>query len=210
MAAPQTKTLKDLSGNWSQNKSLSDSPEPCLSLQGISWMLRKAVSMASISLSVKQYTAPASAPADPSFPQNQKVTHVDIEQVAAGLSGTTELRCLDNEFRPHEDWLFGKVKGRSSWIATRDIVKETGDGWLASGEGEDGKGEWLEGDDEKSGPEGEKHMLSHVESVDNGWTATQIWGFMMVDGKRMYARKIVAKKGSQRVAIRLVYDFVGE
>jgi len=100
MVVPTTVTLKDLSGKWNQNKSLSDSPEAALALQGISWMLRKTVSLAPISLSVSQYVGPPSAPAAPDAPP---CSHIDIEQVAGGLSGTTELRCLDNTFRPHSD-----------------------------------------------------------------------------------------------------------
>jgi len=167
-------------------------------------MLRKTVSLASISLSVSQYVGPPSAPAAPDAPP---CSHIDIEQVAAGLSGTTELRCLDNTFRPHSDWLFGEVKGQSRYIATASIVPDltgiVGEApakWLTE--------DWIEDDAEKAGPAGETHILSHVESVNNGWTATQIWGFAMVGGERRYARRIVVKKGKDVVKIRLVYDWV--
>ena len=67
---------------------------------------------------------------------------------------------------------------------------------------------WLEGDDEKAGPAGETHILSFVQSLDNGWTATQVWGFQEVSGERRYTRNIVIAKGSERVEIRLVYDYL--
>lgn len=92
--------------------------------------------------------------------------------------------------------MFGTVKGQSKFIAVEDIQ----DPFLAKG--------WLEGEEEKKGPNGESHILSHVESLDNGWTATQIWGFQTVDGKRRYCRHIVVAKGAEKVEFRLVYDYL--
>ncbi|GJC80204.1 hypothetical protein ColLi_03042 [Colletotrichum liriopes] len=183
MAAPATKTIADLSGKWVMNKTLSDSPEPALALQGIGWMTRKAVGLATVTLDVKQYTAPPSPPGEGTEP----VTHVDIDQYAtAGLKGTSEKRCLDFEFREHSDWMFGTVRGQSKWMSPG----------LARGEAE------------ATGPDGKSHIYSHVESIDNGWTATQIWGFQTIDGERRYARNVLVQKGGKRVEIRLVYDWL--
>lgn len=87
---------------------------------------------------------------------------------------------------------------------------------MEGGKGEEewlvGHGGWLEDEGEKAGPAGETHVLSYVINEEAGWTATQIWGFQEVDGERRYARNIVLKKvkGEERVAMRLVYDYVGE
>ncbi|KAH8882117.1 hypothetical protein GQ53DRAFT_461699 [Thozetella sp. PMI_491] len=194
MAAPASKTLKDLTGKWALNKSLSDSPEPALALQGIGWLTRKAIGLASVTLNTKQYTGPPNAPADAS---GAPVVHIDIEQTATGnLKGTTENRCVDGTWREHSDWLFGSVRGRTIWIKAEAIE----DPFLA--------GNWLEGDEEAAGPEGETHIMSHVESLDNGWTAVQIWGFQTVNGERRYARNLVISKGSDKVTFRMVYDWV--
>lgn len=167
-------------------------------------MMRKTIGLASMTLQVSQYEGPSTPWPEQSSPSegSTPVTHIDIEQVAAGLKGTTELRCLDGHYRPHEDWIFGKVKGRSLWIRTDAIETETSESkHLCSGN-------WCESDDEKAGPNGETHILSHVEA-EAGWTALQIWGFMMVGGERRYARNIIVKKGTkERAEIRLVYDFV--
>lgn len=177
-----------------QNKSLSSNVEPGLALQGMGWVLRKAVSMATLTLNVKQYTAPPSPPAEPS---NPAATHVEIEQTGTGgVKGTSEKRCLDNTFREHTDYLFGHVKGQTRWMTPQDIDDE----FLNSG--------WLEGDEEKGGPNGETHLVSHVESYDNGWTATQIWGFKLVDGVRRHVRNVVISKDDKRVELQLVYDFM--
>lgn len=70
------------------------------------------------------------------------------------------------------------------------------------------KAGFLEGDEEKGGPGGEKHIISYVESLDSGWTATQIWGFKIIDGERKYVRNVVVTKGSERAEVQLVYDWV--
>lgn len=195
MAAPANKTINDLNGKWVMNKELSDSPEPALSLQGIGWMTRKAIGLATVTLHVKQFTG---APKPPNT-STDPVTLIDIEQTAtAGLKGTSEHRCLDFEFREHSDWLFGNCRGQSAWRSPEEID----DAHL--------KKDWLEGPEEATGPEGKSHILSHVENIDDGWTATQIWGFQTVRGERRYVRNIVVAKDGQRVEFKLIYDWVGE
>lgn len=177
-----------------QDKSQSGSLEPVLALQGIGWLTRKAVGMATFTLDVKQFNAPPAAPADPSGPP---ACHIEIDQLGtAGVKGTSEKRCLDNTFREHSDWLFGNVKGQSRWINLEDVD----DDFLKAG--------FLDGDEEKGGPNGEKHIISHVESLDKGWTATQIWGFKTVEGVRKYVRNVVVAKGAERIELQLIYDWI--
>ncbi|RYC54577.1 hypothetical protein CHU98_g11632, partial [Xylaria longipes] len=78
MAAPATKTIGDLSGKWVLNKTLSDPTDPALALQGVGWLLRKAIGAATIHISVTQYV------------DDGGVTHIDIDQSASGLSSTRE------------------------------------------------------------------------------------------------------------------------
>ncbi|KAK2068715.1 hypothetical protein P8C59_003343 [Phyllachora maydis] len=198
MAAPPSQSLNDLSGEWVMNKELSDSAEPALALQGIGWLTRKAIGLATVTLQVKQYVGPPTPPAA----DRGDVTHVDIDQTATGgIKGSTERRCVDGVAREHSDWLFGRVRGRSRWVAAADVE----DAFLARG--------WLlEGEDEgePAGPAGETRrlLLSVAESLDNGWVATQVWGFQRLEGERRYARNVVVVKGDERVECRLVYDFI--
>ncbi|KAK0383171.1 hypothetical protein NLU13_9084 [Sarocladium strictum] len=186
MAAPPEKTIKNLSGKWNLNKSLSDSIDPVLTVQGISWLLRTAIGAASISLDINQYEAPPSPPNT----STELFTHIDIEQTAAGLKSTNEKRTVDAEWREHSDWLFGNVKGKSFWVGLDDVE----DDFLKQG--------WLkEGDDEKF------LFKSYVESLDNGWVASQIWGFQEVQGERRHVRKILVTKDSKRAAVTFVYDY---
>ncbi|KAM7208112.1 hypothetical protein V8F20_001658 [Naviculisporaceae sp. PSN 640] len=194
MAAPASKNIGDLTGKWRMNKAQSGQLEPVLALQGIGWLTRKAVGAATFTLDIKHFNAP---PAPPAEPTGGPVAHIEIEQVGTGgIKGTTEKRCLDNVFRDHSDWLFGSVKGQSRWLNVEDID----DAYLKAG--------FLEGDEEKGGPNGEKHIISYVESLDRGWTATQIWGFKNIEGERKYVRNVVVAKGDERVEVQLVYDWV--
>ncbi|KAB5579871.1 hypothetical protein GE09DRAFT_1080032 [Coniochaeta sp. 2T2.1] len=193
MAAPPSKTVGDLTGKWVMNKTLSDSAEPALALQGIGWMTRKAVGFATLTLDIKQYTAPPSPPNS----SPDAVTHIEIEQTGTGgLKGTTEKRCLDHQWREHSDWMFGHVKGQTKFLKAEEVTDE----YLKKG--------WLEGEGENKGPGGESHIESYVESLESGWTARQVWGFQEIEGVRRYCRNIVVEKGAERVEIRLVYDFL--
>ena len=179
-----------------QNKTLSSNLDPGLKLQNMSYLTRKLVTSVTLTLDVKQYSAPPSAPADASAPA---VIHIDIEQTGTGgMKGTSEKRCLDNVFRDHKDWLFGHVKGQTRWVNGEDVE----DAFLKSG--------WLEGEDEKKGPNGETHVLSHVESYTDGWTATQVWGFKTIEGERRHVRNVVIAKPEkgERVELQLVYDYL--
>lgn len=61
---------------------------------------------------------------------------------------------------------------------------------------------WLKEDEE------EKFLFkSYVESQDNGWVATQIWGFQEVKGERRHVRKILVTKDDKRAAVTFVYDY---
>lgn len=121
--------------------------------------------------------------------------HVDIEQTTTGgLQGTSELRTLNWEEHEHEDYIFGKVRGKTRFVGNDGIA----DAYLTEG--------WLEGEEEKGGPAGEFHIESDV-VADAGWNANMIWGFAEIDGERRYTRRIVIKKGEQVLKVRLVYDY---
>ncbi|KAE8383565.1 hypothetical protein BDV26DRAFT_251225 [Aspergillus bertholletiae] len=218
MAAPADITIKDLSGEWTMDKTLSNPTEPILALQGMGWMKRKALNIASITLSIHQY-------ADEKDP---KVLHVNIDQtVTGGIPGTTEHRITDWEGRVHEDHVFGKVKGYSRLIrgskgedgkfrpnveiATKtddEVVKKFLKGEILA-DGKDTEGFVADENVGEEYGEGEGLFLqSFVENLDSGWTAEQIWGFEVIDGKRYYTRRIVVAKGEKYEKARFVYTFL--
>ena len=69
--------------------------------------------------------------------------------------------------------------------------------------------EWLDGEAEKAGANGEYLVESFVEAKA-GWTGRQIWGFSTVNGERRYTRRVVITKGSEVRKIRMVYNWYAE
>jgi hypothetical protein len=182
-----------------QNKTLSDSPDPVLALQGVGWLTRKAIGLATVTQHLKQ---------SPTTGEDGKpTTQIDIEQFAtAGVKGSTEKRTLDWQYRGHTDWLFGTLQGRSRYNTLNAILEES-------------KGKGIEEEDAKYLAEGwlkETEEGEIVESfVDNDgakWTGWQVWGFAEINGERRMTRRfaIRRKNADEVVRIRLTYDWVGE
>lgn len=185
--SPTPRTLTDPTANTSkQSKALSDDPEPVLALQGIGWLKRKAIGLATITLTIKETKV-------------NDVTHIDISSTATGgIQGTAEHRELDWTEHGHEDHVFGSLVGRNKWLDNKGAEWDALDDFQKDG--------WL---DEKVGPNGEPHILSTATSAANGWTAIQLWGFTEVNGLRYYTRKVVITKGSEVLKVKLYYDFQG-
>lgn len=161
-----------------------------LALQGVGWMMRKAIAWATVTLAIKQYVDDAG------------LTHIDTDQTATGgIKGTQELRRLDWVERSHDDHIFGQLKGKSRWAATGSPEFDALDAFLTDG--------WLE-DGEQAGPGGESHVHSRVVNEEKGWTAEQIWGFAVVEGARYYVRRVIVSKGKEVLTVRLVYDWQGK
>ncbi|KAJ5659692.1 hypothetical protein N7507_006143 [Penicillium longicatenatum] len=220
MAAPANVTIKNLNGQWVMDANMSDPTDPILTLQGVSWFLRKALPYATVTLHVKEY-------ADS---ENPLVYHIDIDQIiTGGITGTKESRTLDWEERSHVDTIFGTVHGRSRMFRgakgddgkTRpalDVQSKVGEpeadakvqkflrgeiqldgspseGFVVDDEGtEFGEGEGL-------------WVQSYVVNQEVGWTAEQVWGFELVEGERRYTRRVAVIKDGKFELGRLVYTF---
>lgn len=182
MAAPPERTIKDLNGKWTMNKTLSDDFDPILAMQGVGWFLRKAIRLATITLTITQYVEPGT-----------NITHIDIAQVATGgIGGTTERRTLDWTIREHKDGIFGECKGKSRWVKLHDLEEGPDKEWFSQG--------WLEED-------GGEHVQAWVTNEKNGWTAVQVWGFEEIEGKRYHTRHVAVRKGEEWKQAKLVYDY---
>ncbi|PGG95072.1 hypothetical protein AJ79_10284 [Helicocarpus griseus UAMH5409] len=213
MAAPTECTLKDLNGTWSMDKTLSNDPDGVFKLQGMSWLTRKAIGLATVTLKVTQKKI------------ENDVTQIDIAQiVTGGLKGTTELRTLDWSEKPHTDHIFGSVIGQNRWVHAGaagadgkrrpevDVQTKVGN------EAEDVavakflRGEILANGDIVEGflvdEQNELFLQSWVRSQDSGWTGEQIWGFETVDGVRRHTRRIVVANDGKVEKVRLVYNFI--
>ena len=122
MAAPPEISLQNLAGNWTLNKELSDDFSDVLALQGVNFLIRKAITSASIHLRITQ----------------PSVDKLNMEQTAisASIPGTTEQYILDWEWRSSRDAFFGEIEGRSRWIS-QSQARQTG-----------AEGDWEESDSE--------------------------------------------------------------
>ncbi|TKA83865.1 hypothetical protein B0A55_00148 [Friedmanniomyces simplex] len=177
MAVPPTATIKDMSGVYVLNKSLSDSSQVLLKMQGVGFIVRQAVQYSTITVTIKHYTD-----------EDGKV-HLDQKQVSTGGISNEDLRVLDWSWNENKNRIWGKVKGRNR--VTK--VSELDDEFLKEGWSED----CIE--------DGVIETVS--ESVTSGWVATQIFGFADVDGLRKQVRRVVGRKGDQVEQMRQVYDW---
>jgi len=160
-----------------------------LTLQGVGWLKRTAIGLATVTLAIKQYTADGAE-------------HIDIASTATGgIKGTDEARVLDWTSRPHEDHIFGSLLSRNRWLDDKDAEWDALDAFLKEG--------WL---DERVGPSGEHVIQNYVINEKAGWGAAQIWGFSLIDGARYYTRRVIVSKvdGSEVLKVRLIYDWQGK
>lgn len=163
-----------------------------LALQEIPWLKRKIISLATVTISIKEYV------------DDKKITHIDLEQTATGgIQGTTELRVLDWSSTVHEDHIFGKLKSRSRWVKDLQATK-SGNGGLLHPYLTEG---WLV---EKVGPNGESFLQNWAINEERGWTAEQVWGFSIRNGQRYKTRRILVKKGDESLTLTLAYDWKGK
>ncbi|WEW56054.1 hypothetical protein PRK78_001489 [Emydomyces testavorans] len=197
MAAPPEVTMKNLSGVWVMSKKLSDDMDPCLELQGIPWIVRKAVSWATITGRLKQETSESG------------ITTIHVEQFATGgIKGENETHQLDWTDYSHGSGMFGTQRVRTRWTTIGpDSLSGDGcplDGFLTAG--------WLDEEretDDDQRPEEGKHVQVYVVSDKAGWRAEQIWGFAMIEGKRYHVRRFIVSKGDKVVKVRMVYEWKG-
>jgi len=222
MAAPSDLMIDDLNGVWVMDKTLSDDLDPILQLQGLSWILRKTIAFATATLTISEYTD-----VDPTT--SESVVRIDIAQtLTGGLAGTTEKRILSWAEREHKDYIFGHVVGRSRLF--RGSKDEDGRVWPAvdmQTKHDDPKIEkFLRGEIHSDGSPAEGFLVeepksdmlgegeglwlqSFVRNVDSGWTAEQIWGFEMVNGKRFYTRRIVVTSANgEYILARMLVSFL--
>ena len=87
------------------------------------------------------------------------------------------------------------MKERARWIHLSVLDDE----YLKEG--------WLDSDDEKGGPDGEKHILVVTVSEQGEWTVTAVWGFVDINGQRYHARKVACRKGEEVVRSRGIYSW---
>ncbi|KAL5121344.1 hypothetical protein ACEQ8H_000812 [Pleosporales sp. CAS-2024a] len=198
MAAPANVNIKNLQGKWIMNKTLSDSPDPVLALQGVNWLTRKAIGLTTVTQHLRQLSADGEAAS----------TEIVVEQFGtAGVQGTTERRTMDWRDRRHEDWLFGTLVGRARYSTLEALVREA----QAKGGEEMEDANYLVDAWSQETEQGEM-VESFADNEAAKWTAWQVWGFADINGERRLTRRFVIRKKDKNkvVRVRLTYDWAGE
>ncbi|KAJ5937891.1 hypothetical protein N7454_004233 [Penicillium verhagenii] len=236
MATPSEITISGSSyaGKWVIDKRLSAPPDPVWKVQGIKWVLRKAVALAevtmhiSVSSSSDSHSSNVAAAAGSQLIPHEKL-HLSVLQIpTGGLAQIPEQRILDwNEPVYLRDFLFGERQCRNRFVTgsmgpagrnvpdfilntaiDKEIIGQVLRGEVLPG-GADGSGFLVEGDGE--GGENAGLWIHTFDSREDGaWTMEQIWGFEMIDGERRHTRRfVVANKDGAVEMGRIVFSYLG-
>lgn len=164
------------------------------------WFMRNALYYATVTVHIHEYQDK----------ENPEIYHVDGESIlTGGIQGTKESRTLDWQERSHTDHIFGELVGQSRHFTDIDTLDTQTS--VNSPEDTDKIVKFLTGKTSLDGSEsegfiGETFMQSFVKA-DAGWTAEQVWGFEVIEGKRLHTRRVVVVKDNQVEMARLVYSF---
>ncbi|KAE8332827.1 hypothetical protein BDV39DRAFT_199828 [Aspergillus sergii] len=180
MATPEDITIGNLNGNWVMNKGLSGETDPILKLQGVPWLLRKAMAAVTLYVNITTYETPRPESREP-------VTNIDFNQTASGkLGGTTEKRTLSWEIKEHKDYIFGEVQGRSEFVhGSPDSSGHIRPEFELNTEVDNAQEvkRFLRGENRLDSPDGAGFICEGSEgawvhtferSVSSGWTAEQV------------------------------------
>jgi len=184
--------MQDLTGSWLLNKTLSDSFDPAFVFQGIPWIIRKVVSITTLSLKVAHEI-------DESGTKTLVFTQAASIAIA-GLSEEKEVRFLDGRETFHSSALFGTSSARSRLVnlsTANSIDGKPLDPLLAQNFLQEGE------------PGGDNNLLDLIVHQTKGWVMEQIWGFGIVNDERRLMRKMVIRKGDEVAYITAFYDWKG-
>ncbi|KAL2831412.1 hypothetical protein BDW59DRAFT_157840 [Aspergillus cavernicola] len=193
MAVPQEMAIATLAGQFVPNKALSDDADSSLALQGVPWLLRKGISLASPKFIISHLTDD----------NGNAVVNINVSGI--GGSGVTEQRILNWEPVSAKNPLYGKTETRSRlYRTTLDKSPSHSDedyAFLSANTTKDGTASsWAE--DPAS-----EHLHIVIANEEAGWTMEQVWGFEEIDGKRYHTRRSVVRKGGLVERGRLVYNY---
>jgi len=121
-----------------------------LTLQGVSWLTRKIIKTATITLSIKHYK------------DDEGEEHIDIEQtVTGGISGASEYRILNWTWNKVDHSLFGSLVARNRRLPVSEVTDEyLKSGWLPDVSRDGAIQSYAEADEEKNSYRWKSDMVS--------------------------------------------------
>nr|POE49568.1 hypothetical protein CFP56_50485 [Quercus suber] len=187
MACPDNVTIDNLTGVWDLNKTLGDNSSNMLKMQNVGFIVRQAIAYSAVEITLKQYTDDAG------------VVHLHSVQVSTGNQRNEEEWHLDDAEHEVQNRIWGQVKGLAQMgRRTEKFRLQYGFATLADLPDDDYlKQDW----------DSDKFIVSDIKSATDTWTAYQVLGFAVVDGKRRHVRRVVGRKGDKVERIRLIYDW---
>ncbi|KAJ5312180.1 hypothetical protein N7508_003010 [Penicillium antarcticum] len=189
MSALDPKTLPDITGTWILNRKYSTDPEEVFALQGVPWIVRKALKHARLSLQLWQTTSNESSGGETdSTTSSESVTRLRLKQVVSpGNFDSEGAYPLDGSLQELSLPIFGDLTMRLQYINTSEILEDTIREKLV-----------------KSSVNKEVIQELAKNSL-KGWDAEVIWGFEEIDGNQYLTRNISTTKGNDKVIARMVY-----
>ncbi|KAF2013082.1 hypothetical protein BU24DRAFT_425642 [Aaosphaeria arxii CBS 175.79] len=180
MAAPPEKTVRDINGSWLLNKALSGSTEKLMALQGVSWLMRKAILLAEITICIDQH---GSGPD----------TTIILENKANfGIKATTETRKLDWVTAYHKDSIWGEVYGRSKFVSAAEVSQDA----------------TLMGLFQHFEMEVQDIVYSEAGATSGTWNSQMVWAFETISETRYFVRNTRVSKAADEEFARIVYDYL--
>lgn len=158
-----------------------------LSLQGVGWFKRKAISIGTVTLHIKHYK------------NENDEEKIDIDQtITGGIPGTSENRTLIWKEKENEDHLFGSVIGKSRRVKPEELTELNE--FLKTGWTEDSLEQGLI----------QAYAESNTPKSGTTWIGNQAWGIEDINGERRYARHVdFTGPGGENIQTKLVYDYLG-
>ncbi|RDW90312.1 uncharacterized protein DSM5745_02087 [Aspergillus mulundensis] len=206
MASPLNVTVRNLTGSWALNQTLSSSPSPALELQGVSWLVRSAIASAPVTITTEQSETLDEKVGNEitTIASTQSTlgrTVDDVKYLKRGPDGEGQWSD-EEEIKDHP--LFGSMSVRSRWARMR---KSTLDEKFTI-EGMNDEAEVGEGEEDDEATE-EEVIEVIVHGTTGGWISHQIWAFEEIDGQRYHTRRARVTKDEKVVTVRMVYDWQG-
>ncbi|KAL4988022.1 hypothetical protein BDW68DRAFT_177353 [Aspergillus falconensis] len=211
MAAPGDITVKTLKGSWTLDKPVSNNMDGILKLQGVSWLSRKAISAATLTLNFTSGVEPSQSSGEPTV-------HLTMRQtLTGGIGASTEERIMDWVERERSNHIYGDVLSRSRLIkgAREEDNSVRPDLDLQSKPSNDATKEevqkFLRGAVGQADSDDLTDLFIHDfgRNEKSGWTAEQIWSIEVLDAQKCLIRRVAVVRDDEYELARLVYKFSG-
>ncbi|KAF2763678.1 hypothetical protein EJ03DRAFT_332532 [Teratosphaeria nubilosa] len=177
--ADNKKSMLDLNGPWKLNKDLSSDATAAMDIQGIGFLTRKAVSVAT-----------KLAPLRISVAQKGKEEIIISYATMASLPAIKEeLRPANDEWMEKKDPMVGKIRIRSRWTTTSELKSKGSDTFLTDGLGDD-----------------ETILEAEIESLEKDFKMDQLW---LMEGDKLVKRDLTTSANGKKAETRFVYEFDG-